>query len=152
VQGGQEVSERLIADAHVQAVSFVGSSAVAASVYRLAAAHGKRGQGLGGAKNPLVVLPAAGPPRRAPAPVGACYGCAGQRCLAGSVLVAVGDRAEQDAAVEAFVRAARELRPGDGLDENATLAPVLNPEQRQRILDAIDRGAREGARLVLDGR
>jgi malonate-semialdehyde dehydrogenase (acetylating)/methylmalonate-semialdehyde dehydrogenase len=152
VQGGKEVSERLIANPHVQAVSFVGSSAVAESVYRTAASHGKRVQALGGAKNHLIVLPDADLPRSVPALVGACYGCAGQRCLAGSVLVAVGSRAEQDAAVEAFVRAARELKPGDGLDETATLAPVLNSQQRQRILDAIDRGGREGARLVLDGR
>jgi malonate-semialdehyde dehydrogenase (acetylating)/methylmalonate-semialdehyde dehydrogenase len=152
VQGGKEVSERLIADPHVQAVSFVGSSAVAESVYRTAASHGKRVQALGGAKNHLIVLPDADLPRSVPALVGACYGCAGQRCLAGSVLVAVGGRAEQDAAVEAFVGAARELKPGDGLDENATLAPLLNPQQRQRILEAIERGVRDGAHLVLDGR
>ncbi len=152
VQGGKEVSERLLADPHVQAVSFVGSSAVAGSVYRTAAAHGKRVQALGGAKNYLIVLPDADLPRSIPAMIGACYGCAGQRCLAGSVLVAVGERAEQDAAVEAFTAAARELKPGAGLDENATLCPVLSLEQRQRILDAIERGVREGARLVLDGR
>lgn len=152
VQGGKEVSERLLADPHVQAVSFVGSSAVAASVYRTAAAHGKRVQALGGAKNHLIVLPDADLPRSIAAMIGACYGCAGQRCLAGSVLVAVGDRAQQDATVAAFVGAARALRLGDGLDEAATLSPVLSPEQRQRILDAIERGVGEGARLVLDGR
>src|SRR5262249_7545776 len=81
VQGGKEVSERLIADPHVQAVSFVGSSAVAASVYRLAAQHGKRVQALGGAKNHLIVLPDADLPRSIAAMIGACYGCAGQRCL-----------------------------------------------------------------------
>jgi malonate-semialdehyde dehydrogenase (acetylating)/methylmalonate-semialdehyde dehydrogenase len=152
VQGGKEVSERLIASPQVQAVSFVGSSAVAESVYRFATSHGKRVQALGGAKNHLIVLPDADVPRSIPALIGACFGCAGQRCLAGSVLVAVGDRAEQDNVVNAFVQAARELKPGDGMDESATLCPVLNPEQRQRIRNAIERGVQEGAKLLLDGR
>jgi malonate-semialdehyde dehydrogenase (acetylating) / methylmalonate-semialdehyde dehydrogenase len=152
VQGGKEVSERLIVSPHVQAVSFVGSSGVAESVYRCAAAHGKRVQALGGAKNHLIVLPDADLARSLPALIGSCFGCAGQRCLAGSVLVAVGDRARQDAVVDAFVEAARALAPGDGLDEASTLGPVLSPEQRRRILEAIDHGTAEGARLVLDGR
>jgi malonate-semialdehyde dehydrogenase (acetylating)/methylmalonate-semialdehyde dehydrogenase len=152
VQGGKEVSERLIANANVQAVSFVGSSAVAETVYRTAAAHGKRVQALGGAKNYLIVLPDADVARSLPALIGACFGCAGQRCLAGSVLVAVGDKARQDTVVNGFVQAARDLRLGDGFDESASLGPVLNPEQRRRILEAIDRGVREGARLLIDGR
>jgi malonate-semialdehyde dehydrogenase (acetylating) / methylmalonate-semialdehyde dehydrogenase len=152
VQGGKEVSERLIANPCVRAVSFVGSSAVAESVYRTAAAHGKRAQALGGAKNHLLVLPDADLPRSLPALVGACFGCAGQRCLAGSVLVAVGDRARQDAVVQEFVLAAAGLKLGDGMDPAAEMGPVLSPEQRQRIVEAIARGEREGARLVLDGR
>lgn len=152
VQGGKEVSERLIAHSQVQAISFVGSSAVAASVYQTAAAHGKRVQALGGAKNHLIVLPDADLPRSLPALIGSCFGCAGQRCLAGSVVVAVGDQARQDAVVNGFVQAARELKLGDGLDESAGMGPVVNAEQRQRILDAIDRGVKEGAQLVMDGR
>ncbi len=152
VQGGKEVSERLIASPHVQAVSFVGSSAVAAAVYRTASEHGKRVQALGGAKNYLIVLPDADLARSIPALIGACFGCAGQRCLAGSVLVAAGDERRQDAIVEAFVNAARSLIPGHGMDESATLCPVVNAQQRQRILDAIDRGVGEGGRLALDGR
>src|SRR5262249_6945732 len=130
----------------------VGSSVVAESVYRFATSHGKRVQALGGAKNHLIVLPDADIPRSIPALIGACYGCAGQRCLAGSVLVAVGDRSQQDAVVDAFVKAARELKPGDGMDESATLCPVVNTEQRQRIISGIERGVQEGAKLVLDGR
>ncbi len=99
VQGSQEVSERLIANPHVQAISFVGSSAVAESVYRIAAAHGKRIQAHGGAKNHLLVLPDADLNRTLPELMGSCFGSAGQRCLAGSVLVAVGDRTQQDALV-----------------------------------------------------
>ncbi len=152
VQGGKEVSEALLAHPQVQAVSFVGSSAVAESVYRTGSAHGKRVQALGGAKNHLLVLPDADHERSVPALIGACFGCAGQRCLAGSVLVPVGPAARQDAVINAFVRAASALRLGDGLDEMATMGPVLNSEQLRRIREAIERGVAEGARLVLDGR
>ncbi|QEH31869.1 Methylmalonate semialdehyde dehydrogenase [acylating] [Aquisphaera giovannonii] len=152
VQGGREVSERLIADPHVQAVSFVGTSAVAGSAYRIAAAHGKRVQAHGGAKNHLLVLPDADLGRILPEMIGSCFGSAGQRCLAVSVLVVVGDRARQHAVVDAFLRAAGELTPGDGLDEAATLCPVVNPEALERIRAAIERGVGEGARLRLDGR
>jgi malonate-semialdehyde dehydrogenase (acetylating)/methylmalonate-semialdehyde dehydrogenase len=152
VQGGKEVSERLLGNPHVQAVSFVGSSAVAEHVYRTAAGHGKRVQALGGAKNSLILLPDADLPRSIPALIGSCFGCAGQRCLAGSVLIAVGDTRRQDQVVDSFVTAARQLRPGAGLDEEATLGPVISHEQRRRILLAIQRGLEEGAKLVLDGR
>ena len=152
VQGSKEVSERLITNPHVHAVSFVGSSAVADSVYRIAAAHGKRVQAHGGAKNHLIVLPDADLERCLPALIGSCFGSAGQRCLAGSVLVLVGDRARQDAVVDAFIRSAEELKLGDGLDDTATLCPVVNPEQEKRIRSTIERGVKDGARLRLDGR
>src|SRR5262249_16027907 len=92
IQGGKEVSERLIASPNVNAVSFVGSSAVAQYVHNFASSHGKRVQALGGPKNHLIVMPDADVTRSVPALIVACYGCAGQRCLAGSVLVAVGDK------------------------------------------------------------
>src|SRR5277367_3024574 len=152
VQGGKEVSERLIANPHVQAVSFVGTSAVAESVYRTAAAHGKRVQAHGGAKNHLLVLPDADLERSLPDLIGSCFGSAGQRCLAGSVLVAVGDRVQQDAVVDAFIRSAGGLKLGDGLDDTSTLGPVVNPKEEKRIRATIDRGVTEGARLRLDGR
>ncbi|MCW8130602.1 MAG: CoA-acylating methylmalonate-semialdehyde dehydrogenase [Planctomycetota bacterium] len=152
VQGGKEVSERLIAHPHVRAVSFVGSSAVAESVYKLAAQHGKRVQALGGAKNHLIVLPDADLERSIPALIGSCYGCAGQRCLAGSVVIAVGDQKRQDAVRDAFVAAARKLVPGDGLEEGATLPPVIGIEHKAKVEQWIERGVRDGARLILDGR
>lgn len=152
VQGSKEVSERLIINPHVQAVSFVGTSAVAESVYRIAATHGKRVQAHGGAKNHLIVLPDADLERSLPALMGSCFGSAGQRCLAGSVLVAVGDRVRQDAVVDAFIRSAEELKLGDGLDDTAALCPVVNPTEENRIRAAIERGVTEGARLRLDGR
>jgi malonate-semialdehyde dehydrogenase (acetylating) / methylmalonate-semialdehyde dehydrogenase len=152
LQGSKDVSERLIADPHVQAVSFVGTSAVAESVYRIAAANGKRVQAHGGAKNHLLVLPDADLERILSALIGSCFGSAGQRCLAGSVLVAVGDRARQDAVVDAFLRSASELNLGDGLDDAATLCPVVNSKEEKRNQTAIERGVTEGARLRLDGR
>ena len=115
VQGSKEVSERLITNPDVQAVSFVGSSAVAESIYRTAGAHGKRVQAHGGAKNHLIVLPDADLKRSLPELMGSCFGPAGQRCLAGSVLVVVGDPVRQEAVVEAFIRLASELKLGDGL-------------------------------------
>ena len=152
VQGGKEVSERLIANTHVQALSFVGSSAVAESVYRAAAQAGKRVQALGGAKNHLLVMPDAELERSLPALIGSTFGCAGQRCLAGSVIVAVGTPAQQDGVVDAFVRAARALKLGDGMDETAGLGPVLGPAQRERVVSWIERGVKDGAKLLLDGR
>jgi malonate-semialdehyde dehydrogenase (acetylating)/methylmalonate-semialdehyde dehydrogenase len=152
VQGSKDVSERLIANPHVQAVSFVGTSAVAESVYRTAAAHGKRVQAHGGAKNHLLVLPDADLKRCLPDLIGSCFGSAGQRCLAGSVLVVAGDRVQQDAVVDAFIRAAGELKLGDGLDDSATLGPVVNRVEEKRIRAAIERGVTEGGRLRLDGR
>lgn len=152
VQGSKEVSERLVTDPHVQAVSFVGTSAVAESVYSIAAAHGKRVQAHGGAKNHLIVLPDIDLEHILPELMGSCFGSAGQRCLAGSVLVAVGDRARQDAVVDAFIHAAGALKLGDDLDEAATLGPVVNPKEEKRIRAAIERGEAEGARLRLDGR
>src|SRR5207247_130515 len=112
--------------------SFVGSSAVAESVYRTATAHGKRVQALGGAKNHLLVMPDADLPRSVPALIGACFGCAGQRCLAGSVVVAIGDRRQQDAVRDSFVAAARTLQLGDGLTPSTGMGPVVNQEQRRR--------------------
>ncbi|WP_165075072.1 CoA-acylating methylmalonate-semialdehyde dehydrogenase [Paludisphaera rhizosphaerae] len=152
VQGSKGVSERLIADPHVQAVSFVGTSAVAESVYRIAGAHGKRVQAHGGAKNHLIVLPDVDTERILHELIGSCFGSAGQRCLAGSVLVLVGDRARQDAVADAFIRAASQLRLGDGLDDAATLCPVVNAREEKRIRAAIDRGVVEGVPLRLDGR
>ncbi|MGH7144847.1 MAG: CoA-acylating methylmalonate-semialdehyde dehydrogenase [Planctomycetota bacterium] len=152
IQGGREVSERLIANAAVAAISFVGSSAVAESIYRNAANAGKRVQALGGAKNHLLVMEDADLERSLPALIGSCFGCAGQRCLAGSVVVAVGDKQRQDAVVNAFVREAKALKLGAGDDESATLCPVNSLEQKQRILGWIDRGVKEGATLALDGR
>jgi len=152
VHGGKEVSERLGAHPAVQAISFVGSTAVAEQVFKNAAQHGKRAQALGGAKNHLLVHTDADLARALPALVGSCFGCSGQRCLAGSVLVAIGDRARQDAVVAEFVKAAAALKLGDGLDAQAGLCPVHSLEHRAKLLTWIERGVEDGATLALDGR
>lgn len=152
VHGGKEVSEHLIASPHVAAVSFVGSSPVAASVYKAAATAGKRVQALGGAKNSLIVMPDADLAKTIPALIGSCFGCAGQRCLAGSVVVPVGPKDRQDAVVEAFVKAAAALKMGDGMDASSTLCPVINKEAQERVLKWIDTGVEEGCKILLDGR
>ncbi len=152
IHGGRDAAESLMANRHVRAVSFVGSSVVAESVYRSASAAGKRVQALGGAKNHLIVLPDADLARSMPALIGSAFGCAGQRCLAGSVVVAVGDRDRQDEVVNRFVDSARALRMGDGMDPASELCPVQSHAHRDRVVGWIDRGLAEGARLALDGR
>lgn len=146
VYGGREVAEALIADPRVRAVSSVGSTAAAGAIYRLASAHGKRVQALGGAKNHLIVMPDANLERSTPALIGSCFGCAGQRCLAGSVLIVVGSKSRQDSAVGAFVDAARKIKLGEDM------GPVLNMEAKERIHGWISKGVSESATLVLDGR
>jgi malonate-semialdehyde dehydrogenase (acetylating) / methylmalonate-semialdehyde dehydrogenase len=152
LHGGKEVSQRLLENSHVQAVSFVGSTAVAEQVHRSATAAGKRVQALGGAKNFLLVMPDADLARAMPALIGSTFGCAGQRCLAGSVVVAIGDKVRQDAVAQALVAAARVLVPGEGMDDAATLCPVHSHAHRTKLAEWIEKGVAEGAKLVLDGR
>ena len=150
VHGGAETAEALIADPRVQGVSFVGTTPVARRIYELAAIHGKRVQAQGGAKNHLIVLPDANLDAAIPNLMGSTFGCAGQRCLAGSVVVAANDvYAEFRDRLQA---AAQALRLGDGLDPQADMGPVISQDSRDRILATIDDAASAGARLVADGR
>jgi malonate-semialdehyde dehydrogenase (acetylating)/methylmalonate-semialdehyde dehydrogenase len=150
VQGGAEAAAALIAHPRVRAVSFVGSAAVAGRVYAAAAAAGKRVQALAGAKNHLVVLPDADLDLAARAVVQSAYGAAGQRCLAGSVLVPVG--AAGDEVVRRVAGEAARLAVGDPLAEATGMGPVIRPEAVARLRAAIERAEAEGARVVLDGR
>ena len=134
----------------MQGVSFVGTTPVARRIYELAAIHGKRVQAQGGAKNHLIVLPDANLDAAIPNLMGSTFGCAGQRCLAGSVVVAANDvYAEFRDRLQA---AAQALRLGDGLDPQADMGPVISQDSRDRILATIDDAASAGARLVADGR
>src|SRR5262245_13156832 len=150
VHGGREVAEAICDHPGIRAVSFVGSTPVARAVYQRASAAGKRVQSLGGAKNFIVVMPDADLDRAIPAIAESFYGCAGERCLAGSVLVPVGDA--HRAARERLFESVRNLKVGDGMEPGVTMGPVISQPHKERVLSYIDKGEREGAKLLLDGR
>ncbi len=134
----------------VKAISFVGSTPVARYIYGRAAANGKRVQAQGGAKNPVVIMPDADIEMTARIIADSVYGCAGQRCLAASNIIAVGD--QKGIIKEALVEAARNKSTGFGMDEGIEMGPVITPESKRRIEGIISRGVSEGAGLLLDGR
>ena len=150
VHGGRETVEALMAHEHVRAVSFVGSQPVAASIYSTAAAHGKRVQALAGAKNHLIVLPDADLDYTIEAIVGSAFGSAGQRCMAGSVLVAQQDIA--DRLMERLVERSDRLRIGPGTEPGVEMGPLIRDEHRERVKSYIEIGEWKGAELILDGR
>jgi len=150
VQGDREAVDALLAHPEIDAVSFVGSTAVARHVYASAASHGKRVQALGGAKNHLVVLPDADLDLAADAAIGAAYGSAGERCMAVSVVVAV--EPAGDELVAKLAERARALRVGDGSLPGVEMGPLVTREHRDRVAGYVASGVAEGARLVVDGR
>ncbi|MGH7174285.1 MAG: CoA-acylating methylmalonate-semialdehyde dehydrogenase [Gemmataceae bacterium] len=150
INGGKSAVDALLDHPDVQAVSFVGSTPVARYIYGRAAANGKRVQCQGGAKNHVVVLPDADPATTTRIITDSAYGCAGQRCLAVSVAVAVGSARKW--LPKAITDAAASLRVGCGLEDGVQMGPVITPSSRARILDLIAQGASEGARAMLDGR
>ncbi len=150
VLGGREAVDALLTHDGVDAVSFVGSTPVATSVHHTASRAGKRVQALGGAKNHAVVLPDADPDVTADALVGAAYGSAGERCMAISAVVAVGDVG--DLVVGAIADRLKALRVGPGLDETSEMGPLITAEHCERVAGYVDTGALEGAALVHDGR
>ena len=150
VHGAKETVDALLTHPAVRAVSFVGSAPVAGYVYATAAAHGKRVQALAGAKNYLVVMPDCELERTTEAILSSAFGNAGERCLAGSVVVAVGDVA--DRLVPALQDGAARLRVGVGWDSATELGPVIRRSHLERIVRYIERGLAEGAHLVCDGR
>jgi malonate-semialdehyde dehydrogenase (acetylating) / methylmalonate-semialdehyde dehydrogenase len=154
VHGAKETVEAIIDHPQVKAVSSVGSSAAARNIYRRSAERGKRVQALGGAKNHLVVMPDADLDIAAPGVFSSAFSNGGQRCLAGSVGVAVGGIG--DGLVKRLAGIAREARVGSGLDRttdsDTSITPVTTAEARERLAGWISRGEEEGARLVVDGR
>jgi len=149
LHGSREAVDALLAHPLVRAISFVGSSPVAKYVYQTAAWHGKRVQALGGAKNHLVVMPDADVAKSVDAIMGSAFGAAGERCLAGSVLVAVG---ESERLLDALLRRVRDLRVGDGAAAGTEMGPLVTAEHRARVLGYIEKGVEEGAQLLVDGR
>lgn len=150
VNGGRETAEALLDHPRVRAVSFVGSTPVARYVYQRATASGKRAQCQGGAKNPVVILPDADLEATTRIMADSAFGCAGQRCLAASVAVTVGEAHGPFA--EAMREVATARRVGYGLDEGVEMGPVITPESRSRIDGLITEAEREGARVLVDGR
>ncbi len=134
----------------VRAVSFVGSTPVAKYIYKTAAEEGKRVQALGGAKNHLVVMPDAHLPKTVENIISSAFGAAGERCLAGSVLVPVGDAAEP--LLKLLIEKVNEMRVGDGGEEGVGMGPLVTREHRDRVAGYIDKGVAEGAKPLLDGR
>ena len=149
VHGGKDAVDALLEHPDIKAISFVGSTPVARYVYERAAKFGKRVQAQGGAKNPIVILPDADPEMTTKIVTDSVYGCAGQRCLAASMVVTVGNH---DAVTEQLVEAARVRVTGNGLDEGVQMGPVITQQSKQRIEAIIQEGVSEGAKLVLDGR
>ena len=150
VHGDKVAVDRILMHPDIAAVSFVGSTPVARHVYETAARVGKRVQALGGAKNHLVVLPDADMVEAAEAAVSAGYGSAGERCMAASVLVAVGGCGDQ--LVEGIRRRVERLAVGPGTDPDSEMGPLITAEHRDRVASYLDIGRDEGANVVIDGR
>lgn len=150
VQGDKTVVDALIDHAEVKAVSFVGSTPIAQAISERASRAGKRVQALGGAKNHLVVMPDADPEMAIDALIGAAYGSAGERCMAVSVAVLVGDTA--DRLMPQLAERARALKIGNGMQPDAEMGPVVTRQALERIEGYIALGVEEGAKLVVDGR
>ena len=150
VHGAHDVVNGLLEHPDVKAISFVGSQPVAEYVYRTGAAHGKRVQALAGAKNHTIVMPDADLDAAVQQIIGAAFGSAGERCMACSVVVAVGEIG--DRLLDKLIRAADEIEIGNGLDEGVFLGPVIRDSHKERTIKYIETGEKEGALLVRDGR
>ena len=150
VQGDKVAVDTLLEDPDVKALSFVGSTPIAQYIYQTGAAHGKRVQALGGAKNHMVVMPDANLDAAVDGLIGAAYGSAGERCMAISVAVLVGDIA--DKIMPRLAERAKQLKIANGMDKDAEMGPVITKEAKQRIEGYIAAGVEQGAKLVVDGR
>jgi malonate-semialdehyde dehydrogenase (acetylating) / methylmalonate-semialdehyde dehydrogenase len=151
VNGDKEAVDTLLTSPDVQAISFVGSTRIGEYIYHTGCANNKRVQALCGAKNHMVVMDDADMDQVVDAVMGAAYGSAGERCMAISVVVAVGDAAA-DAMLEKLVPRVEALKVGPYTDANSEMGPVITPEAQARIKGYIDRGVEEGATLLVDGR
>lgn len=149
VHGSHAVVNGLTASPDVKAISFVGSQPVAKYVYERSSSFGKRVQALAGAKNYHIIMPDAHVEKTVENIIASSFGSAGERCMACSAVVLVGDGSEM---IEALQQAAGSMVVGDGMREDVTLTPVIRPEHRQRIEAYIEKGIEEGAKLLLDGR
>ena len=150
MHGAKDVVNALLAHPGISGLSFVGSSPVAKYVYQEAGKYGKRVQALGGAKNHVIVMPDADMDRAVANISESLFGCAGQRCLAGSVVVAAGKAYEPFR--ERLLSAAKDLRLGYGLEPGVTMGPVVSAKHKEKVLSYVEAGRKDGATLLLDGR
>jgi malonate-semialdehyde dehydrogenase (acetylating) / methylmalonate-semialdehyde dehydrogenase len=150
IHGDKVAVDALLAHPLVKAISFVGSTPVAKYIYETAAKHGKRVQALGGAKNHLVVTPGANLEKTVEAIISSSFGAAGERCLAGSVLVPVGDVAEP--LLDLLVATTKKMKVGDGMQTGVDMGPVVTDDHRRKIVGYIEKGVAEGATMLTDGR
>ena len=150
INGDKDVVNMILESDKISSVSFVGSTPVAKYIYKIAAQNGKRVQALGGAKNHLVVMPDANLEQAVDGIIGAAYGSAGERCMAVSVTVAVGDVANK--LVNKIYNKAQTLKVAPWTDSNSEMGPVISKEHKEKIENYISTGEKEGAKLVLDGR
>jgi malonate-semialdehyde dehydrogenase (acetylating)/methylmalonate-semialdehyde dehydrogenase len=150
VNGGKVAVDTLLDDPRVRAISFVGSTPVARYIYARAGANGKRAQCQGGAKNPVIVLPDADMQMATQIISDSAFGCAGQRCLAVSVAVTIGEA--QKTFRDAIADSASKLRVGNGLDDGVQMGPVITKQSKERVESLIGVGEKQGARVLLDGR
>ncbi|WP_336984174.1 CoA-acylating methylmalonate-semialdehyde dehydrogenase [Acinetobacter soli] len=149
VHGGKQVVDLLCTHHDIKAISFVGSTAVGTHVYQLAGQHGKRVQSMMGAKNHVVVMPDANKEQTLNALVGAAFGAAGQRCMALSVAIMVGEAQHW---VDELVNKAKTLKVNAGHEPNTDVGPVISTRAKARVIDLINSGVEQGAKLLLDGR
>jgi len=150
IHGDKVAVDALLHHPLVRAVSFVGSTPVAKYIYQTAAAEGKRVQALGGAKNHLVVMPDADLPKTVEAIIGSAFGAAGERCLAGSVLVAVGEVA--DPLLKLLSEKVGAMKVGDGSQQGIDMGPLVTKDHKARVEGYIEKGVAEGAKPIMDGR
>lgn len=151
VNGDKEAVDTLLTDPRIQAVSFVGSTPIAQYIYSTGTAHGKRVQALGGAKNHAVVMPDADLDNAVNAVMGAAYGSCGERCMAISVVVAVGD-AVADALIAKLAPKVRALKVGNGMDRSSEMGPLVSGLHRDKVRGYIDSAEADGATVAVDGR
>lgn len=149
VQGGKETVDAILDHAEIKAISFVGSTEIARYIYSRGTANGKRVQAQGGAKNPVVILPDADLDMSIKIITDSVFGCAGQRCLAASNIITVGDNGNIK---NALYESANARTTGSGLDEKVEMGPVISNHSRSRVEHLIGKGIQEGARVLLDGR
>src|SRR5271168_3645673 len=150
VNGGKAAVDALLDHPKIRAISFVGSTPIAKYIYSRAAANGKRAQCQGGAKNHVIVLPDADMPMATQIISDSAFGCAGQRCLAVSVAITIGEA--QTTFRDSIADAASKLKVGNGLEDGVQMGPVITPQSKERVESLIARGEKQGAKVLLDGR